>query len=531
MWRETPGKGVFVCIHPARVLYHTLVWAILSNYTMYDSVLTSPGYSRPTSGRGRALAFGALLLSGAAALAPYPAQAEGLMEALTAAYETSPVLDAQRAALRATDETVSQALSGWRPSVSLNSAYGRHAIRTEQPLTFVGRGGGISNDRVVSPITSEIKLTQPIYRGGRTQSSVRQAEAGILAGRELLLSAEQSVLLSAITAYMDVQRDKAVVDLSKNQVEVLDRQLQATQDRFRVGEITRTNVAQSEARLSSAVSNLTATEAALIASNSAYEKVIGHQPAGLEPPPPFPELPPTEEEAQAKAMDRNPQLRAALEAERASAHAVRAEIGKLLPTVALEASARIAQDTGSQGLEQDEAVVTALLQVPLYESGAVYASVRQTREINSQRRLEAAQARRQVIEGVRNAWEALRSTRARIVSDKEAVRANEIALEGVRQEADVGARTTLDVLDAEQELLNARVALVRSQRNEVVAVYGLMSVTGNLTAGDLGLAVTAYDPVQHYDEVRTKLIGTRANTSVEVPATADGVPATGNSGK
>jgi outer membrane protein len=463
-------------------------------------------------------------MAGAAAFAPNPVRAETLMEALTAAYETSPVLDAQRAALRATDETVSQALSGWRPTITASSAYGRQAIRTEQPLTFVGRGGGISNDRVISPITGEIKLSQPIYRGGRTLNGVRQAEAGVMAGRELLLSVEQSVLLSAITAYMDVQRDKAVVDLSKNQVEVLSRQLQATQDRFRVGEITRTNVAQSEARLSSAVSNLTATEAALIASNSAYEKVIGHQPAGLEPPPPFPALPLTEAEAQTKALDRNPQLRAALGAERASAHAVKVEIGKLLPTIALEASARIAQDVGAQGLEQDEAAVTALLQVPLYESGAVYATVRQAREINSQRRLEAAKARRQVIEGVRNAWEGLRSTRARIVSDKEAVRANEIALEGVRQEADVGARTTLDVLDAEQELLNARVALVRSQRNEVVAGYSLLSVTGNLTAGELGMAVAVYDPVQHYDEIRTKFIGTRAQTGGSAPAVETSVP-------
>jgi len=495
---------------------------------MSSDLLTLSGHLRSATGRGRVVGFVAILLS---SVATSPVHAEGLMEALTAAYQTSPVLDAQRAALRATDETVSQALSGWRPSVTVSSAYGRQAIRTEQPLTFVGRGGGISNDRVISPITGEIKLSQPIYRGGRTLNGVRQAEAGVLAGRELLLSTEQTVLLSAITAYMDVQRDKAVVDLSKNQVEVLTRQLQATQDRFRVGEITRTNVAQSEARLSSAVSNLTAAEAALIASNSAYEKTIGHQPAGLEPPPPFPPLPLTEEEAQTKALDRNPQLRAALEAERASAHAVRVEIGKLLPTVALEASARIAQDVGSQGLEQDEAVVTALLQVPLYESGAVYATVRQAREINSQRRLEATQARRQVIEGVRNAWEGLRSTRARIVSDKEAVRANEIALEGVRQEADVGARTTLDVLDAEQELLNARVALVRSQRNEVVAGYSLLSVTGNLTAGELGLAVAVYDPLQHYNEVRTKLIGTRADTSVQAPEAADGLQSTDTNSK
>lgn len=495
---------------------------------MYDDILNSFVRPRGVAAHSRRLKFMALLLSSVAA---GPVQAEGLMEALTAAYQTSPVLDAQRAALRATDETVAQALSGWRPRVTSSTSYGRQAIRSEQPLSAFGLPGSRSNDRVISPISTEIRISQPIYRGGQTRSATRQAEAGVRAGRELLLSTEQSVLLNAVTAYMDVQRDKAVVDLSKNQIEVLTRQLQATQDRFRVGEITRTNVAQSEARLSSAVSNLAAAEAALIASNSAYEKVIGHQPDSLEPPPPFPALPLTEEEAQAQALDRNPQLRAAIEAERASAHAVRVEIGKLLPTISMEASAGLSQDQSVEGFSQDQAAITALLQVPLYESGAGYAAVRQAREINNQRRLEAAQARRVVVEGVRNAWEALRSTRARIVSDKEAVRANEIALEGVRQEAEVGARTTLDVLDAEQELLNARVALVRSNRNEVVAVYGLMSVTGNLTASELGLAVAAYDPAAHYNEVRSKFIGTRAETSVEAPEMDYDAPSSTTGGK
>lgn len=466
----------------------------------------------------------AALLLGATALTSPRAQAEELLEALTSAYQTSPVLQAQRASLRATDETVSQAFSGWRPSVTASGSYGRQRIRTEQPLSFLGLGGSISNDRRLWPFTGEVKISQPIFRGGRTVNGIRQAEAGVMAGRELLLSAEQTVLLGAVTAYMDVLRDMAVVELNRNQVEVLTRQLQATNDRFRVGEITRTNVAQAEARLSGAQSNLTAAEAALIASNSAYERVIGHKPADLKDPPSLPSLPESEDSAQTQALERNPQLRAALEAERASAHAVKVEVGKLLPTVAVEASTRILNDVNTKGLEQDEAAITALLQVPLYESGAVYSSVRQAREINSQRRLEAAQARRQVIEGARNAWEGLRSTKARIISDKEAVRANEIALEGVRQEADVGARTTLEVLDAEQELLNARVALVRSQRNETVAGYNLLSSGGGLTASGLGLAAEVYDPALHYNEVRTKMIGTRAGTSLKIPEMEDSSP-------
>lgn len=468
---------------------------------------------------GAAVALCSGLLGGAALS---PARAEGLNDALISAYETSPVLEAQRASLRATDETVAQALSGWRPRVTASGSYGRVATRSEQPLSAFGLPGSRSNDRQVSPIATEIKITQPIYRGGQTLSATRQAEAGVRAGRELLLSAEQSVLLGAITAYMDVVRDKAVVELNKNQVEVLTRQLQASQDRFRVGEITRTSVAQSEARLSGATSNLTAAEAAYIASKSAYERVVGQQPGDLDPPPPLPALPESEEAAQQLATERNPQLRAALEVERASAHAVKVEIGKLLPSVSMEASASLAQDQGVEGFAQDQAAVYALLQVPLYESGAVYASVRQAREINSQRRLEAAQARRQVIEAVRNAWEGLRSTRARIVSDKEAVRANQIALEGVRQEADVGARTTLDVLDAEQESLNAQVALVRSERNEIVAGYSLLSVAGGLTSQSLGLAVKAYDPLAHYQDVHYKFLGTGADMGYQAPeATID----------
>lgn len=446
------------------------------------------------------------------ALAGSPARAEGLIEALVSAYETSPELQAQRASLRATDETVAQALSGWRPRVTASGSYGRTRIRTEQPLSAFGLPGSRSNDRIISPIGTEIRISQPIYRGGQTVSATRQADAGVRAGRGLLMAVEQTVLLGAITAYMDVVRDKAVVDLNKNQVEVLKRQLQASKDRFEVGEITRTSVAQSEARLSNAISNLAAAEAVLIASKSAYERVVGHQPGDLEPPP-MPVLAQSEDAAQTLALDRNPQLRASQEIERASAHAVRVEIGKLLPSVSMEAMAGLVQDQSVEGFAQDQVAVTALLQVPLYESGAVYASVRQAREINSQRRLEAAQTRRQVIEGVRNAWEGLRSARARIISDKEAVRANQIALEGVRQEAEVGARTTLDVLDAEQESLNAQVSLVRSQRNEVVAAYSLLSFSGDLTAQALALPVKVYDPVEHYNEVHNKMLGTDSDTS------------------
>ncbi|HBA43312.1 MAG TPA: hypothetical protein DDW95_04915 [Alphaproteobacteria bacterium] len=438
-----------------------------------------------------------------------PVHSETLIDALVQAYQSNPQLQSQRAALRATDETVPQALSGWRPQVTASGSYGHQRTRTEQPLSFIGAGATISNDRTVSPLGVDVTVRQPLFRGGQTYYGTRRAEAGVRAGREQLSATEQSVLLSTVTAYMDVVADGSVVALNNNQVEVLSRQLEASNDRFRVGEITRTGVAQSEARLSASKSSLTAAEASLTASKSAYERIVGQLPVQLDPPPPLPALPETEEAAVEMALSNNPTLRAALEAERASAHAVQAEIGRLLPSVSLEGNAQLAEDQGSEGFQQDQIGVAMQVSVPLYQSGAVYSSVRQARQVNSQRKLEAAQARRQVIEGVHNAWEGLRSARARIVSDEAAVRANRIALDGVRQEAEVGSRTTLDVLDAEQELLNTQVALVRSQRNEYVAAYSLLAAIGGLTAGQIGLPVEIYDPVEHYDRVHYKLLGTR----------------------
>lgn len=443
-------------------------------------------------------------------LVPGVGHAESLTDALIAAYQTSPVLQGQRATLRATDETVPLALSGWRPQVTASGSYGKEQTRTEQPLSFVGASQTISNDRTASPIALDVTISQPIFRGGQTYYSTRQAEAGVRAGRQQLVATEQTVLLDTVTAYSDVVSDMSVVQLNQNQVDVLARQLEASNDRFRVGEITRTGVSQSEARLSNASSNLTAAEASLIASKSAYERIVGVRPGDLDPRPPLPDLPETEQSAVEQALERNPLLRAALEAERASEHAVRVEIGKLLPTVGVSGSAQVLQDQSTSGFAQDKFAVVAQVSVPLYQSGAVYASVRQARQIHSQRRLEAAQVRRQIVEGVHNAWEALRSARARIVSDNAAVRANKIALDGVRQESDVGSRTTLDVLDAEQELLNTQVTLVRSQRNEYVAAYSLLSAVGGLTANRLGLPVEIYDPLKHYDKVHYKLFGTSA---------------------
>ena len=444
------------------------------------------------------VALGALLVSS-------PAQAESLFAALAAAYNSNPALQAERAGLRATDEQVPQALAGWRPSLTATGSYG--TVETDTDTSIAAFGGKQNYD----PMTGSLTLAQNIFTGGRTLYGARRAEASVLAGRENLRNTEQQTLLSAVTAYMDVVRDMAVVDLRQKNVEVLQRQLEASQDRFRVGEITRTDVAQSEARLSGSESNLIRAEATLIASRSAYERVVGTAPGSLEPAPPLPAMPQSEAEALDLAIAANPALEAARHAERAAANAVSAAKGGLLPTVSVDASYQHAEDPSATVTRSTTTQILGTVTIPLYQSGAQYSAIREAKHLESQSRLQMADTQRQVLEAVRNAWEQLRATRAAIASNREQVRANEIALDGVRQEAQVGSRTTLDVLDAEQELLDSQVSLVGAERDEYVAGYSLLSTIGQLGARDLGLAVNVYDPTENYEDVKHQWVGWGTN--------------------
>lgn len=455
----------------------------------------------------------ALFMSLAMIVAPLAAQAETLSEALAAAYENNPVLLAERAALRAVDENVARANSGYRPTVAGDASISRSTIDSTTRADILGPDGVSANfDSTNKEYRAQID--QPLFRGLRTMNEVREAKAAVMAARERLRSVEQTVLLDAVTAYADVVRDEAVLALNDNQVEVLRRQLEASEDRFRVGEITRTDVAQSEARLAFAISNRIAAEAALTASREAYRRVIGAAPGSLQPLPELPPLPENLDAAQAAALDNNPILNGARFEESAAGHAVSSAKGTLAPQVS--GFARIARTVGTNLVSTDVTgtrtttvkSIGAQVSVPLYQAGAEHANVRQAKEIRSQRMLEIAVAERQVIESVRNAWEQLRTSRARIESDNASVRANEIALDGVRQEAAVGSRTTLDVLDAEQELLDSRVNLASSQRNEYVAAYSLLQAIGQAGARDLRLPVANYyDPAVHYQDVKWKLFG------------------------
>ena len=454
---------------------------------------------KPSLKRMMAVALGATALTGVLAVSG-PASADTLTDALTAAYLTNPTLQAQRAQLRATDEQVPQALSGWRPSLQAQGSYG--AINTD--TTMVG-GATATDDR--RPATGSVTLNQNIFAGGRTINATGQAEDTVQAGRENLVSVEQQTLLGAVQAYMNVIRDEGVVRLNQNNVSVLQRQLEATQDRFRVGELTRTDVAQSEARLSLARSNLIAAEAQLTASRAFYARVVGQAPGTLEKPSRVEGLPASEDAARELAAQNNPTLLAARHTESASRRAVSVAKGTLLPSFDVQARYQYGRDPATAIRDVEESSILGVLTIPLYQSGTEYSRVREAKEINNRSRLEVAAAMRQVDETVRIAWEQLRASQARIVSTGEQVNASEIAVEGVRQESEVGARTTLDVLDAEQELLNARVALVGAERDLAVAEYNLLAATGQLTARQLQLPVEYYAPEANYGEVRNKWIG------------------------
>lgn len=455
--------------------------------------------SRTTSlTRLLALALGTTALTGL--LAVTPASADSLTDALAAAYQTNPTLQAQRAQLRATDEGVPQALSGWRPTVQAQGTYG--ATHTDTTLNT-----GATSKGDIEPYTGSVTLSQNVFAGGRTVNATDQAEFGVLAGREALMSVEQATLFNAVQAYMNVIRDQSVVELNRNNVDVLQRQLEATTDRFRVGELTRTDTAQAEARLSLAKSNLTAAEAQLTASRAFYERVVGQMPGTLEKPPVVAGLPETEEDARAVAEKNNPTLQSARYAEQANREAISVAKGALLPSVDVQAQYQYGRDPSLTVRDVEESSIVGVLTIPLYQAGVEYSQVREAKELHNQSRLQVAAAMREVDEAVRNAWNQLLSSRASIVSNQEGVNASEIALEGVRQESEVGARTTLDVLNAEQEYLNARVSLVSAERDLAVAEYGLLAAMGQLTARNLELPVDYYDPAVNYGEVRNKWIG------------------------
>jgi len=456
-------------------------------------------YRSPISRLTQVAAIGSVALGVAAT----PAAAESLQEAWAKAYSTNPSIAAERARLRAVDEGLPEAKSGWRPTVTLSGDAG---VRyTDQEVNNVG------DSSTNTPVTLTGQVTQPLYRGGRTVADTQRAKADVFAGRASLANVEQQVLLSVGTSYMDVLRDQAVVELNENNVRVLDRQLQATRDRFSVGEVTRTDVAQAESRLARSEADLQTAIGNLETSRAAYARQVGEPPQGLVTPSRVEGTPENLQAATTLAASSNPVVLQAVYQHESASHVVRLIEGELYPTVNLNG---VAQQTFESSQSVDESTTLQALvdvTVPLYQSGSVYARVRSAKQSRSQALQNVEDARRQAIEAATQAWEQLVATRARIVSLGSEIRANEIALEGVQQEALVGTRTVLDILDAEQDLLDSRVNLVTAHRDEFVAVFNLVAAVGGLTAEGLALEAPRYDPKAYYEAVKNQWFGAEPN--------------------
>jgi TolC family type I secretion outer membrane protein len=425
------------------------------------------------------------------------ASAQTLEEALIQAYKTNPTLNARRASLRALDEGVPQAQANWRPTVRLSGNVGRRSVETEV-------NNRVTVDESRTPAQAQVQLTQPLYRGGRTEAGIRRAENTVLAERARLMTTEQTVFLAAITAYVNVLRDDAVVELRANNEQRLRRQLEATQDRFRVGEVTRTDVAQAEGRLARSMADRTAAEGDLQISRAAFERTVGLPPERLSEPPAITDLPRSLRDAQTRAANDNPAVITAQFEELSATERIKEVQGELLPEVNAVGTLQRDYNATARTQRTDTSTVAATMTVPLYEAGSITSRVRQSRETANQRRIEIEESRRTAINDATSALQAYESAQASIESLQLEIRASEIALEGVQQEATVGSRTVLDVLDAEQDLLDAQVRYVRARRDAIVASFTLLAATGRLTARAFNLPVEYYDVDSHYREVQGK---------------------------
>lgn len=453
--------------------------------------------------------FRAALMAASLFVVPVAANAAtiSLGEALGIAYETNPQLSAAQANLRATDEEVAKANAGWRPTINAQGSYG------EQEANISGFGTISAH-----PLQGQLTITQPLFRGGRTYAEIKRAKALVRSGRAQLTATEQSVLLDAVTAYMDVVRDEATVNLRRKNVDVLKKQRAETQERFNVGELTRTDVSQAQARLAGAQSDLITAQGALAADRAVFAQIIGRPPEELESTPALPQLPANPEDALNLALQGNPAILQARENAKAADYAVDDALGAMLPSLALQGQYQYQRggfntlgglpgDTGSLSVTEKVTSIQGVLNVPIYQGGAEEASVRQAKEYRSQAEMNIVISDRSVRQAVQSAWENFTSAQATIDSNQEQVKADTIAFEGVRREQQVGGRTTLDVLNAQQELLNSQLSVVVAQRNTVVAAYQLLAAAGKLTAQNLGLKVTVYDPTQHYDDDAARWIG------------------------
>ena len=445
------------------------------------------------------------------------AHAVTLESALVQAYQNNPTLNSQRALVRATDEGVPQALSGYRPKVTITASGGEQSLSSTSksvsattlpnaPAAYLTQSG------YNAPYGAGVTITQTLFNGFQTANRTRQAESSVLAARETLRVTTQTVLLNGVVAYMNLLRDGAILDLQKRNVEVLQEQLRQTRDRFNVGEVTRTDVAQSESSLAAGRSQVLLAQSNYTSSVATYRQVIGNQPGKLTPATPVDRFSPRNlPEAVGLATATHPSVTTAQYNVDVAQSQVKVAEGALYPTVSVTGNVQknFMSPSSLNTYESFAASVLGQISIPLYQGGAEYSAIRQAKETLGQKRLDFDTARDQVRQSVVQAWGQLDAAKANIEATTAQVQASEIALNGVREEARVGQRTTFDVLTAQQTLVNARVALVTAQHDRVVASFTLLAAVGRLSPQVLGLHVPVYNAVVHYQQVRDSWAGVR----------------------
>src|SRR5215475_10634156 len=440
-----------------------------------------------------------------------PALADTIEAALVRAYQNNPQLNAQRAQVRSTDENVPQALSGYRPKVAVTASAG---YQYQDTLTT---SGGTPNQLVRTdtagtnpPRSVGLTATQTLYNGQQTANRTRAAESQVSGSREALRVLEQSVLLSAATIYMDYLRDSAILEVQKSNVRVLEQTLKQTRDRFNVGEVTRTDVAQSEAQLAAGRTQEQSSESQLTTTKANYRRIIGVDPVNPAPGSPVDRFfPSTLPAAIELSLIENPSVTAAMYGIDVNFLQVKVAEGALLPTITFQAAVNQSNEQTLIAQRSFGASAVAQASMPIYQGGAEWSLIRQSKENLAQQRLNLETTRDQTRANTVTAWGQLEAGKAQVSSAQAQVTASEVALNGVREEAKAGQRTTLDVLNAQQTLVNARIALVTAQHDRVVASYSVLNSVGRLSPQVLNLATTTYDPSVHYHQIRDSWFGLR----------------------
>jgi outer membrane protein len=463
--------------------------------------------------RRRAVIWTAIAVVSAGGFGSTPANAETIDNALAYAYRNNPQLNAQRAQARAIDETVPQALSGYRPKVAITANGGPQYLNEITKTPGIVAGLPPSYNRNVSSApeyAAQAGVTQMVFDGFVTPNKTRAAESQVSNAREALRVMEQTVLLTGASAYMDVVRDSVDLDIARANVHTLGETLRQTRDRYDVGEVTSTDVSQAESQLAGAQTSLRSTEAQFVASKALYRQVIGTPPTNLTPGSPVDRfLPRSLQEAVERGLAENPNVTAATYGVDVAYLQVKINEGALFPTLAVQASAAQENQPPFGIIQQRQATLLGQLTIPIYQGGAEYSLIRQSKEDLTQQRLSLDLIRNQTRQQIVQAWGQLEAARAQVQSAQAQVTTAEAALRGVRDESRVGQRTTLDVLNAEQAAVNARIALAAALHDRVVSSYAVLAGTGRLSAQVLGLGTPIYDPTIHYQQVRDAWFGLR----------------------